>query len=59
MQALPRETLVTGQVRRQRITITTKRMFIIYPLYIEEGKQGTKTHKQSPRPGGTYTRHTT
>ena len=53
-QALPREAQETGQIRRQRITITTKRMVIIYPLYIEEGKEGAKTHKQSPRPGGTH-----
>ena len=53
-QVLPKETLVTGQVRRQRITITTVRMVIIYPLYIEEGKQGAK-HINNPHVQGART----
>ena len=58
-QALPKEALVTGQIRRQENYNYTERRVIIYPLYIEEGKQGTKTHKQSPRPRGTHTGYTT
>ena len=54
----PKRHSATGQMRRQRITIKTERQFIIYPLYIEGGKQSAKTHKQSPCSGGTHTRHT-
>ena len=44
----------TGQIRRQRITITIVRIGIIYPRYIEGGKQSTK-HTNNPYVQGART----
>ena len=55
----PKRHRFTGQVRRQRITMTESECSL-YTYSTLSRRNKTKKHtKQSPRPGGTHTRHTT